>query len=483
MTAKPTLDEFIALSRNHDLIPLRLTLPLDTETPVSLYQKLVGKAPGFMLESASPGKSFGRYSFLGRAPFARLTGYLEKSSLQSEEGISKICGTPLEALKSFLSGHKLAAAPDLPLFSGGAVGYVAYEAAATWERIRNLKPAADEILSEMLFCRELAVFDHLEHAVTFIYLAAASDNPSDYEAGIKALGEMAAVLAKPLQQPESDYQPAAADIAGDFIDSYCAKVRRAQEYIAAGDAFQIVLSHEQRRKLTCSTFDLYRRLRRVNPSPYMFYLDFGVRQVLGASPERLVKLEDGIVSTHPIAGTRPRGADKEADARLAAELKTDAKELAEHAMLVDLGRNDIGKISQPGSVELTRLMEIENFSHVMHLVSEVIGKIRPECDAIDALKACFPAGTVSGAPKARVMEIIRELEGDRRGVYAGAIGYLDFRGNMDTCIAIRTLAVENDEIIIRAGAGVVADSLAENEYNEVRHKAEAMFKALEVKGA
>ena len=215
----------------------------------------------------------------------------------------------------------------------------------------------------------------------------------------------------------------------------------------------------------------------------MFYFDFGVRQVLGASPERLVKLEDGIVSTHPIAGTRPRGADKEADARLAAELKTDAKELAEHAMLVDLGRNDIGKISQPGSVELTRLMEIENFSHVMHLVSEVIGKIRPECDAIDALKACFPAGTVSGAPKARVMEIIRELEGDRRGVYAGAIGYLDFRGNMDTCIAIRTLAVENDEIIIRAGAGVVADSLAENEYNEVRHKAEAMFKALEVKGA
>ena len=476
MTLQPSFEEFSALSREHNLVPLRLTLPLDTETPVSLYQKLVGQAPGFMLESASPGKNFGRYSFLGRKPFAILTGYREKSKLQSADGCRTLCGAPLDALKEFLAAHKLAAAPDLPLFSGGAVGYLAYEAAATWERIRNLKPEANEILSEMLFCRELAVFDHLEHAVTFIYLAAASDKQSDYENGVKALGEMAAALDNPMPEQEFDAPAEASASSYDFSASYCKKVQRAQEYIASGDAFQIVLSHEQRRQLTCSPFALYRRLRRVNPSPYMFYLNFGAKQILGASPERLVKLEDGIVSTHPIAGTRPRGADKDADARLAAELKTDAKELAEHAMLVDLGRNDIGKISQPGSVELTRLMEVENFSHVMHLVSEVIGKIRPDCDAIDALKACFPAGTVSGAPKARVMEIIRELED-------GAIGYLDFRGNMDTCIAIRTLAVEKDEIIIRAGAGVVADSLPENEYNEVRHKSEAMFKALEVKGA
>ncbi|WP_346356014.1 anthranilate synthase component I [Azotosporobacter soli] len=484
MLLQPAYATFCERSAEHSLVPLSLTLPVDTETPVSLYQKLVGDKLGFMLESATPGKNFGRYSFLGRHPFARLTGYRDSTIIINErEQTNAKQGPPLQVLKEFLAAHSLANLDELPLFSGGAVGYVAYEATATWERIRGMSIADDLVLSDMLFCRELAVFDHLEHSVTFLYLAdaKADDLKESYQKGSAALHAMAAALQEPLPAKKEQTPPSSAVQAPltASSDDYCAKVLRAKEYIAAGDAFQIVLSQESRRPLDCHPFQLYRRLRRVNPSPYMFYLNFGQHQVLGASPERLVKLEDGVVSTHPIAGTRPRGANAAEDERLGNELKNDPKELAEHAMLVDLGRNDIGKVSLPGSVQVTRLKEVEHFSHVMHLVSEVTGKMRPDYGAVDALQACFPAGTVSGAPKARVMEIIHELEGDQRGVYAGAVGYLDFRGNMDTCIAIRTLAIESGEIILRAGAGIVADSLPEMEYQEVRHKSQAMIKALE----
>ena len=255
-------------------------------------------------------------------------------------------------------------------------------------------------------------------------------------------------------------------------------VLKAKEYIAAGDIFQVVLSHAFRRPLAEKPFSLYRRLRRINPSPYMFYINFGDRQLVGASPEMLVKLQNGQVFTCPIAGTRPRGKNPTEDARLAAELLADEKECAEHAMLVDLGRNDIGRISLPGTVNVTKMMEVENFSHVMHIVSEVNGTLDPKYAATEVLSACFPAGTVSGAPKIRAMEIINELESERRGPYAGAVGYFDFRGNMDTCITIRTFSVDGDEVTIQTGAGIVADSVPATEYEEIHHKAKVLFQVL-----
>lgn len=480
MNIQPSFAAFSAVTSSR-LTPLCLTLPVDTETPVSLYRKLVGDACGFILESAVPGKNFGRYSILGRDPHARLTSYRDYTQLEDDSGSRHQNGAPLCALREFIGQHRLDGLDSLPLFAGGAVGYLAYEATATWERIRNLTPQPDQVLAEWMSCRDLAVFDHLEHAVTFIHLTErTADAESDYRRGSIALKQLAALLDQPL--PPETILPLSRPLApfnAASDDAFCANVRRAQEHIAAGDAFQIVLSSEQRHPLSSPPFSLYRSLRRVNPSPYMFYLNFGERQVLGASPERLVKLSGNEVSTHPIAGTRPRGANVAENDRLAAELAADPKELAEHAMLVDLGRNDIGKISRPGSVQVTRWMEVENFSHVMHLVSEVCGTLNDGFDAVDALQACFPAGTVSGAPKARVMEIIRDLEGDTRGIYAGAVGYFDFRGNMDTCIAIRTLAIENNEIILRAGAGIVADSVPSSELKEVLHKSQALHSALE----
>ena len=286
-----------------------------------------------------------------------------------------------------------------------------------------------------------------------------------------------------MQLPTDEPAPSAGNLAQPPEDSavrqqYIDNVLKAKEYIASGDIFQVVLSHPFRQPLKEPPFSLYRRLRRINPSPYMFYINFGQRQLVGASPEMLVKLQHGEVFTCPIAGTRPRGKDAAEDARLAAELLADRKECAEHAMLVDLGRNDIGRISLPGTVQVTKMMEVENFSHVMHIVSEVSGKLDPNFTATDTLKACFPAGTVSGAPKIRAMEIINELEPERRGPYAGAVGYFDFRGNMDTCITIRTFSIDGDEVTIQTGAGIVADSVPETEYQEIRHKAKVLFQVL-----
>ncbi|MDR3562567.1 MAG: anthranilate synthase component I [Negativicutes bacterium] len=484
MNIFPACQDFRQLAQKHNIIPVYTDLTVDLETPVSLYYKIVGDQPGFMLESAETSKTFGRYSFIGTDPFLTVTAYKDKLAVDSGERQYQIAGAPLAALQGILNDFSFPDMPGLPPFSGGAVGYLAYEAVSTWERVRGMSVDAATILGEFMFCRTIIAMDHLTHSAKLIYLASVSDASQaagEYDKALAAIAALSEQVRQPVTLPQtgSASQDTAPPTAGEGAkEQYMANVVQAKEYIAAGDIFQAVLSHPFHAKLAEQPFALYRRLRRVNPSPYMFHINLGQRQLVGASPEMLVKLQGGKVFTCPIAGTRPRGKDAAEDERLAAELLADTKERAEHAMLVDLGRNDIGRISLPGTVKVSRMMQIENFSHVMHIVSEVTGDLDPRYTPTEVLAACFPAGTLSGAPKIRAMEIINELEGVPRGAYGGAVGYFDFRGNMDTCITIRTLAIDGDEVVIQTGAGIVADSVPETEYQETIHKAGAMFRVL-----
>ena len=485
MLTYPAKVEFCQLATEYNMIPVYTELLTDMETPVSLYYKLVGDELGFILESAESSKTFGRYSFIGAAPFATVIGREKYSKIKIDTKEQTIPGSPVEVLRDFMQSFSCPDLPGLPPFSGGGVGYFAYESVATWERVRGLVIDEEMILSELLFCQVIIVMDHLTHSSKLLYLARtkSEENSADtYERATTQLKKWIAKLQEPACFPKEKMKMAGqgslAPLAHDIQAKFIRRVKKAQEHIVAGDIFQVVLSQQFRCKLKKHPFTLYRRLRQINPSPYMFYINFGTRKVVGASPEMLVKLVEGEVVTYPIAGTRPRGKDIVQDEQLAAELLEDVKEKAEHAMLVDLGRNDIGRISLPGTVAVRRMMEIEKFSHVMHMVSEVTGKINPRFQALDVLTACFPAGTVSGAPKVRAMEIIHDLEEVRRGCYAGAIGYLDFRGSMDTCIAIRTMMIEHDEVFVQAGAGIVADSVPEKEYQEVLQKAKILFQVV-----
>ncbi|MBP2650422.1 MAG: anthranilate synthase component [Firmicutes bacterium] len=486
MKLYPDKEEFCRLAKNFNIIPVYIDLAADLETPVSLYYKLVGDAPGFMLESAETSKTIGRYSFIGADPFMTITARAKALEVYSDGQLDMIAGEPLKALQKIIDGFHFPELRQLPPFSGGAVGYLTFEAIGTWERIRGMVLDEKAIIGEYMLCQTIVAMDHLTHSAKLIYLARVSDI-----AGAGAVYDQAAACIAKLVEKVKQEMPAVQN--GDMPEGSCGSqlaqdsaiktryisyVEKAKEYIRAGDAFQVVPSHPFSCKLTRPPFELYRRLRRINPSPYMFYINFGQRRLVGASPERLVKLQDGEVVTCPIAGTRPRGKTPEEDARLAAELLADAKEVAEHSMLVDLGRNDIGRVSQPGTVTVSRLMQVENYSHVMHIVSEVTGKVDPKYQATEVLAACFPAGTLSGAPKIRAVEIINELENVPRGAYGGAVGYFDFRGNMDTCITIRTMAIDGDEVVIQSGGGIVADSVPETEFQEILHKAGAMFGVL-----
>lgn len=485
MLVFPAKAEFCHLAQSHNIVPVFTKLATDMETPVSLYYKILGDDIGFILESAENGKTFGRYSFIGALPFAHFLARRLYCEITIEQETFQIKDRPLTALRNFLNSFSYPALPGLPPFTGGAVGYFAYEIAATWERIRGQTIPEDMILAELLLCQVLAIVDHLTHCTTLVYLVrldSSADVGRKYDQAVDQLRDLRSRIQPQVKVSEPagkcDAEPVKVDISEEVKQQFMAGVRKAKEYIAAGEIFQVVLSQSFRVKLGTHPFTLYRRLRQVNPSPYMFFINFGKRQLIGASPERLVKLEGSQVLTCPIAGTRPRGKDAAEDDWLAADLLADIKERAEHAMLVDLGRNDVGRISLPGTVKVERLMQVEQFSHVMHLVSEVSGRLDPQFSALDVLAACFPAGTVSGAPKVRAMEIINELETNRRGVYAGAVGYLDFRGNMDTCIAIRTMTIDGDEIVIQTGAGIVADSVPEKEFQELLHKAQALFQVI-----
>ncbi|MGA7910190.1 MAG: chorismate-binding protein [Candidatus Dormiibacterota bacterium] len=460
----PGRDESQALAKSHTLIPVYREVLADMLTPVRAYTLLCPAGePGFLLESVEGGERLARYSFIGFQP-----RHLDLGA-----------GNPLDALAS-VAAEVTAPVKGIPRFHGGAVGYLGYEAARHFERLPVAEGAAPPMPeSAFLTAEDLAVFDHVTRRLMLLTIH--RPDREDYETAVGRIDEMEMRLA-------SDQVAAAAhgtDGAGWKSNvtkgQFHAMVDAAREHILGGDAFQIVVSQRFSKPLAATPFDVYRCLRAINPSPYMFFLALGGdRHVVGTSPEKLVQVENGRVETRPLAGTRRRSADPTEDARLEQELLNDLKERAEHVMLVDLGRNDVGRVARPGSVKVDRLMEVERYSHVMHISSTVSGQLREGRTSLDALRAAFPAGTVSGAPKIRAMEVIADLEPDRRGVYAGSLGYVSFGGNLDMAITLRTVVVAGGAAYVQAGAGVVADSKPEREFEETLEKAGAMFKAVEM---
>ncbi|TMG78620.1 MAG: anthranilate synthase component I [Betaproteobacteria bacterium] len=466
-------------------VPLLAETFADLETPLSLYLKLANRTHTYLLESVVGGERFGRYSFIGLAAPVRLRAVGRLVTVTHGEAITEKsqAAEPLDFVRDFLARYRVAELPGLPRFCGGLVGYFGYDTVRWIEpRLSGgwLKPdplGCPDML--LLVSEELAVIDNLSGK---LYLVVYADpaKPRAWHDAQARLRELLGALTLPLSLP---LQPCAdeADIASNFGgEAYRTAVERAIRYVHDGDVMQVVLSQRLSRPFGGSSLSLYRALRSINPSPYMFYFDFGDFQVVGASPEILVRLERGAVTVRPIAGTRLRGATRDEDLSLERELLADPKERAEHVMLVDLGRNDVGRVAAIGTVRLTENMTVERYSHVMHIVSNVEGKLRPGLDCIDVLRAAFPAGTVSGAPKVRAMEIIDELEPDKRGIYAGAVGYLGFNGDMDLAIAIRTALVKNGQMHVQAGAGIVADSVPENEWQETGAKARAVLRAAEI---
>jgi len=491
---KPRLAEVEALiaARGANCVPIYREILADLETPVSAYLKVVGpERQGFLLESVEGGERVARFSFIGADPLCTLRLHDGTLARRDADGAttSRPFADPLIALSEELAHYRPAPVAGLPRFSGGAVGYLGYEAVRYFERLPV--PANDALGlpdGTFLLADSLLVFDHVQRRVKVVAHVLPDTTGGDVAAAYaRAEAKIAALIAR-LRAPLTP--PALANAHPEYFDAaprhnttqaeYEAKVRRAQEYIAAGDIFQVVLSQRVDRPTAADPFTIYRALRAVNPSPYMYFLQFGDFQIVGASPELLVRLEDGTVTNHPIAGTYPRGADEAEDRALEARLLADEKERAEHIMLVDLGRNDVGRVAVPGTVRVPKLLTVERYSHVMHLVSNVEGTLRPELSGVDALRACFPAGTVSGAPKIRAMEIIGELERDRRGPYSGAVGYVGFDGALDTAITLRTMVIKDGIVSMQAGGGIVADSEPAREYAECFHKLGGSLRAVEL---
>ena len=484
----PTLEEFQTFARSSNLIAVSADINTDLDTPVSIFYKIVGGGRGFILESVdTTQQAFGRFSFVGAEPFVELQVFKSKIIFRDGDLMKSIEGQPVDAIKKFMSRYKPAALDkNLPLANGGMVGYFNFEVAATFDRIRGLELDDEELLGQFMICRVLIVLDALKNSARLIYFADVKDKnlPELYKEISVRMNQIAEKISEPLKISAPEKIPHAPinfmARYGDAPPEVLAAIERAKEYIFAGDIFQVVPSKQFRAKISKPAFLFYRKLRQVNPSPYMFYLNFGSVKLVGASPEMLVKVAGKKVFTYPIAGTRRRGKNSEEDLALAADLKADIKENAEHSMLVDLARNDLGRISEAGTVKVDKLRQVEYFSHVMHMVSSVVGTLKENFTAIDVLKATFPAGTVSGAPKLRAMEIIHELEPVRRKSYAGTVGYMDFCGNMDMCITLRTLRIDNDvDAVIQTGAGIVADSVPLNEYREFLQKAKALFEVVE----
>ena len=475
----PSLDEVKQLAPYGNLVPVYREINADLETPVSAYLKIARGPYSFLLESVEGGERLARYSFIGTEPYR----VVKTGPGQPEEE-----GDPLTLVSRELDRFRPVPVPGLPRFIGGAVGYLGYDCVRHFEpRVPQAASSPDAGLelpeAVFMFTDTLLVFDHLKHKIRVVSHAHLNgDVERAYLAAVERIDRLVQRLSEPLVVPPASSKGAPPSENGTpsnlTREQYHAMVRRTKEYIVAGDIIQAVLSQRLARPTAAPPFDIYRALRATNPSPYMYHLQLEDFHIIGASPELLVRVEGGEVTTHPIAGTRPRAQDDLEDAALEAELRQDEKERAEHIMLVDLGRNDIGRVSQPGTVRVTQLMEVERYSHVMHLVSHVTGRIKPELTCYDALKACFPAGTVSGAPKIRAMEIIAELEPVKRGPYAGAVGYFSFSGNMDTAITIRTIVLKDGVAYLQAGGGVVFDSTPEGEYQETLQKAEALLRAI-----
>ncbi len=503
--ALPSRKEFLALAREHTLVPVCRILAADLETPVSAFLRAAWSEPEcFLLESVEGGEQVGRYTFIGVNPFKRIVAHGRQISVIERGRTKRFEGDAFAVLRDALSGHKPARLAGLPPFTAGAVGYFSYDAVRLIERLPAT--AKDELNIPdacLLFFDQVLAFDHVRKEIWLIATADVSrEKPTAaYEKAIKKLDKLEKRLAQPLpkfkpaKQPGGKLKVKFRTAKKDFI----AGVEKTKEYIRAGDAFQVVLSQRFDVEPGVDSFQVYRALRQVNPSPYLFFLRFAPEgplgtaklsskklkggqprlELAGSSPEMLVRVNQGRVEYRPIAGTRRRGATEAEDDALAAEMMHDEKERAEHVMLVDLGRNDVGRVSDFGTVKVEKLMFVERYSHVMHIVSAIEGKLRPELSAVDALRACFPAGTLSGAPKVRAMEIIEELEPTRRGTYGGTVLYADFSGNLDSCIAIRSMLSLGDKGYVQAGAGIVADSVPESEHQECINKAQAVMRAIE----
>jgi len=478
----PSLDDVKKLAEQGNVIPVCQRILADTETPVSVWLKLFKNEPySFLLESVTGGDQVARYSFIGAQPFltfkSNRTSW-ETSGLTCEKGD----GDPVGKLRTLLSKYKAVHVDGLPRLCGGAVGYFSYDSVRLFENIPDKNPDTG-LLDEIFFgfYKDIIAFDNREHKLLLITTIHTDDGvplETAYKNACHELGSLEDKLAVRLASTHITVQNEGDITTTTDRAQYEQSVDTCKEYIRAGDIFQVVLSQRMSAPYTADPFDLYRVLRTINPSPYMYYLSINGAKVVGASPEMMVRVENRKVEVRPIAGTQPRGATEAADSALCEHLKKDPKEIAEHIMLVDLGRNDVGRVSEYGSVRVEEMMHIENYSHVMHMVSNVSGTLKKPYDALDALFACFPAGTLSGAPKIRAMEIIDELEPVRRGIYGGALGYIDFSGSLDTCIVIRTVVCKNGIAYIQAGAGIVADSVPSKEYDETMNKARAMLSAI-----
>jgi anthranilate synthase component 1 len=507
-SVRPSRKEFLALAKEHTLVPVCRTLTADLETPVSAFLRAAWpERECFMLESVENGEQVGRYTFIGLAPFKRIVARGREITITEGRKVVQTEDDIFAVLRRALAGHKPARLPGLPPFTAGAVGFFAYDAVRQIERLPEL--ARDELGIPdacLLFFDEVLAFDHVRKEIWLVVTADVTKHkPSDeYEKAVRRLDKLEQRLAQPLprlakKQAVGKLKVKYRTAKKDFLSA----VARTKEYIAAGDIFQAVISQRFDVEPGADSFQVYRALRTVNPSPYMYFLRFSPEGALGAqpakqkhsskkskaatapielagsSPELLVRVNKGKVEYRPIAGTRPRGATEAEDEAMADEMLHDEKERAEHVMLVDLGRNDVGRVSEFGSVKVDKLMFVERYSHVMHIVSTIEGRLKPELTAVDALRACFPAGTLSGAPKVRAMEIIEELEPARRGTYGGAVLYADFSGNLDSCIAIRSMLAIGGKGYVQSGAGIVADSVPELEHQESINKASAVIRAIE----
>lgn len=485
----PEFKEFCRLARSATLVPVVKSVSADLLTPVSAFLSIAENEPhAFLLESVERGEQIGRYTFLGARPYMRLRA--RGSAIEIERGRRRERheGNVFEFVKLLLSEHRPAAVPGLPPFTAGAVGYFSYDVVRQLERIGER--AKDDLRlpdCELMFFDRLLAFDHLRHQIHIVAAADVSrESPRRaYDRAVRDIAslerKLAAGLRPAMWRRVSRSKPGKLKIhAGTTRAKFLRSVERCKEYIAAGDIFQVVLSQRLDSIPGIEPFDLYRALRQVNPSPYLYFLRMGDTQILGSSPEMLVRVTGRKLEYRPIAGTHPRGRDEAEDLRLEQQMRSDEKERAEHVMLVDLGRNDLGRVSEYGSVKVKDLMYVERYSHVMHLVSALEGTLRKDLGAIDAFAACFPAGTLSGAPKVRAMQIIEELEPVRRGIYGGSVLYADFAGNLDSCIGIRTMLMQGKHAYLQAGAGIVADSDPAREFEESMNKAQALLRAVEM---
>ena len=480
----PERAEFLELAGRSNVIPVCMDILADTETPLSALAKVYSdRGPVFLLESVEGGERWGRYSFLAASAHSRIRVYRDCVEGENAGPLRTIDheGDPLAVLRSLMAAYRPVSIPGLPRFWGGMVGYIAYEFVSFFEKIPNNYPE-DLPLAHFVIPDRLFIFDNIRHTLTLVAYAFldGKDPQQAYDEALLSVGEMRALLVQPLHEPAMRPE-------GPFElkprvtpDAFRSQVTRIKEYITAGDIIQAVLSQPFGCSPPPDPWWLYRVQRYINPSPYLYFMHLDDTVLIGSSPETMVRLDSGVATLRPIAGTKPRGGTEQEDRRLADELLQDPKERAEHLMLVDLGRNDLGRVAEIGTVQVTELMVVDRFSHVMHLVSNISCDLRAGCDAFDLLRATFPAGTLSGAPKIRAMEIIAELETEPRGPYGGAIGYISFTGNMDLAITIRTATIQKGTLTVRAGAGIVADSNPERERVETVNKAMAMQRALEL---